>query len=57
MAPDITMCQDGACPMRATCHRFTAKPTPDWQAYFAGSPRKGPECEVYWPTQTTQGGA
>ena len=57
MAPDITMCQDGACPMRATCHRFTAKPTPDWQAYFAGSPRKGPECEVYWPTKPTQGGA
>lgn len=52
--PDITMCSDAECPKRETCWRFTAKPSPKWQSYFAKSPRKDDEgkeitCRHYWP--------
>jgi hypothetical protein len=33
--PDITMCTGEGCPLRKTCYRYTATPTPRRQAYFA----------------------
>ena len=47
--PDITMCDDNACPDKLKCYRYTAKPNEEWQAYFADSPRKDNICEFYWP--------
>ena len=31
--PDITMCLGNDCPIKETCYRFTAIPTPHWQSY------------------------
>jgi hypothetical protein len=43
--PDFTMCEGKDCPMKAKCRRATAKPNPDRQAYFTGSPNEGDKCE------------
>lgn len=31
--PDITMCKNESCPVRKTCYRYMAKPTPEQQSY------------------------
>ena len=31
--PDITMCQNESCPVRKTCYRYMAEPTPEQQSY------------------------
>jgi hypothetical protein len=36
--PDITMCQGGACPIRRSCYRHTARPSKYRQSYFAAPP-------------------
>lgn len=49
--PDISMCQDNACPSRLRCYRYNATPTPGRQTY--GSFDRKPEaerCSFYWPT-------
>lgn len=51
---DITMCQDNACPHRDSCYRKLARANPQWQSFFAKSPRHDDECTYYWPiTDTT----
>lgn len=52
--PDITMCLGEVvggyriCPRRDRCYRFTAKPTPRWQAYFSVLPTKSDDsCEYF----------
>lgn len=49
--PDITMCHGSACPkhQRDRCHRFTATPTPERQAYFVDAMcLKNGYCEHFW---------
>lgn len=48
--PDICMCEGKDCPLKEKCYRFTAKPTPEWQAYFTKSPykKKTKSCEYLW---------
>jgi hypothetical protein len=52
--PDISMClgksADGKqnCPKREKCYRYTAVPTPEWQAYFTEMPYKDKKCEYFW---------
>ena len=46
--PDISMCLGDGCLKKATCHRFTAKPSPYRQAYFLPTPNKDDKCEYYW---------
>lgn len=51
--PDITMCGGTACPLKATCYRYTARPTPGRQSYFANAPVRYREtgdavCDYYW---------
>jgi hypothetical protein len=46
--PDISMCTGEGCPHKAACYRFTAKPTPLWQAYFTTPPVKADgTCEYF----------
>ena len=45
---DITMCDDGKCPLKDICYRFRAKASEYWQSYFTESPRKKRKCEYYW---------
>lgn len=46
--PDITMCPGEGCPLRETCYRYTARPTPHMQSYFVEPPYKDGKCEHYW---------
>ncbi len=46
--PDITMCEGGTCPLRKTCYRHTANPTPMRQAYFLIPPHNLNDCQYYW---------
>lgn len=48
--PDITMCNGHECPLKEKCYRYTAPPTPHWQAYFCDSPYKTEtkNCEHFW---------
>jgi hypothetical protein len=44
---DITKCTGEGCPLKETCHRFTA-PKGTWQSYFLNSPIKNGQCQYYW---------
>lgn len=47
--PDISMCVNQACSLRARCHRYTAK-ADQYQCYFtdvAPNPKTG-KCEYFW---------
>lgn len=46
--PDITMCSGEGCPLKESCHRFTAKPNEYRQSYFVDPPIKDSKCEYYW---------
>ncbi len=46
--PDITMCEDSGCHRAHKCYRFTAKPNPYRQSYFAESPCKDNKCDHFW---------
>jgi hypothetical protein len=50
--PDIAMCEGGDCPLKESCHRFTANPS-DYQSYFVDPPIKDGKCEMYWGTRQT----
>ena len=46
---DITMCNGDDCPLKSTCYRYNAKPTPYWQAYFSSQYDHSMQtCEYYW---------
>lgn len=44
--PDITMCQNAACPKAGICYRFTAKPS-ERQSYAVFSPDENGNCESF----------
>ena len=47
--PDITMCTGENCNVKEQCHRFTATPTPGWQAYFIAHPVMNQNtCSCFW---------
>lgn len=52
--PDITMCVNKDCPIRAACYRYRAKPN-DWQSFArfepeprTGSPAMAATCHEFW---------
>lgn len=54
--PDITMCDGDDCPMKHTCWRYEAPPTPGRQSYFAAPPYKTDDdgnvtCEYFSPME------
>lgn len=52
--PDISMCNGKDCPSRFQCYRFTAEPTPGWQAYADFNvDRRGDKCASFWPNGKT----
>ena len=51
--PDITMCPGGGCPLKESCHRFTAKPS-DYQSYFVEPPYNDDECDMFWGNKSEQ---
>jgi len=44
--PDITMCENDACPIRHQCYRFMAKPDA-WQSVACFTPLSDTECEHF----------
>lgn len=57
MSPDVTLCEGYDCPLKETCYRFLAVPSPFRQSYFFGDPREvkerrpgeeETECAFYW---------
>jgi hypothetical protein len=44
---DITKCAGDGCPLKETCHRFTA-PAEMYQSFFMTPPVKNGKCEMYW---------
>lgn len=42
------MCEGTDCPMKESCHRFTATPSEYRQAYFETPPVKDGKCHMYW---------
>ena len=52
---DITMCKPIHCPLKDTCHRYKAEPTPMWQSYFISEPydNKIKKCYYYYETKPT----
>jgi hypothetical protein len=53
--PDITMCDNLQCPLRASCYRYLAKPSEFWQAWCNFTPDKasdgGVVCAHYWKVE------
>lgn len=45
--PDISMCNNGACPSRYDCFRYMAKPDPYWQAYATFEYDRTGKCESF----------
>jgi hypothetical protein len=46
--PDITMCDGKDCPLRLSCYRHNAEPTPHWQSYFVVAPFAEGKCDHFW---------
>jgi hypothetical protein len=54
--PDITMCDGGDCPNKDSCHRFTATPSAERQAYFTEPPwKEGEPCRHFDPIRLGSG--
>lgn len=51
---DISLCQGGACLIKETCYRFTAKPDEIAQSYFTGVPWDGEGCREFMPIFTSK---
>ena len=47
--PDISMCNDSACPLACKCYRFLAIPSDFRQSWFGGAWDDNRECNYYWP--------
>jgi predicted amidophosphoribosyltransferase len=47
---DITMCDNEECPLKMSCFRYRAKPSPYWQPYYVinESSPVGDECIYQW---------
>lgn len=45
--PDIAMCQQRECPLKASCYRYRAVPS-EWQSYMERDPKT---CKDYWPIE------
>lgn len=45
--PDIAMCKGGECPLKKSCHRYTAKAS-EYQSYVVPPPYEGEKCDMYW---------
>ena len=50
--PDIAMCENGFCPSRGDCHRYTAQPSDMRQSYGLFTHDSRGHCDHYWPTGT-----
>ena len=50
--PDISMCNNGACPLRHNCYRYSAIPCPYIQSYSHFEYNMGIEgnitCDAFW---------
>ncbi len=46
--PDIQMCLNHKCPRRNKCHRYTAIPESQWQAYGKYTNSRGKKCDSFW---------
>jgi hypothetical protein len=46
--PDISMCINEDCPMKLTCYRYTATPTPLRQSYMSFK-WDDTGCDHFWP--------
>lgn len=51
--PDITMCKgsdidNGECPNKERCYRYTASPNTLRQLYFNGLPMENGKCDFLW---------
>ena len=46
--PDISMCQNEACPLKEKCYRYTATPFPGLQVYGWFKPNEEGKCDHYW---------
>lgn len=42
--PDITMCANDDCPLKARCYRYQAKPNPGWQSFAIFKPETDGSC-------------
>jgi len=50
MSPDISLCQDHACPSAKRCYRHEATPTPMYQSFADFQRPKGADrCEAFMP--------
>lgn len=49
--PDISMCENNACPLANRCYRHEATPTPLWQVYAAFEPDEQGHCPNWWPME------
>lgn len=51
--PDIAMCKLKHCPLKDTCYRYKADPTPMWQCYFDKEPydKEIKKCDYYYETK------
>lgn len=47
--PDISMCQNEACPLKKNCYRYTARPSSFLQTYGYFKPDEEGKCDHYWP--------
>lgn len=49
------MCKPIHCPLKDTCYRCKAEPTPMWQSYFMSEPydNKTKTCDYYYETKPT----
>ena len=45
--PDISLCQNEACPLKETCYRYTATPNKKLQAYGWFKPDEEGKCDHY----------
>lgn len=50
---DITMCQNKDCPLKETCYRFKAIPSPYRQVYSDFKFENG-KCKDYWEVKEKQ---
>lgn len=45
--PDMTMCCNYKCPLKAKCYRYRAVPDGCWQSFAFFKPKDG-VCEYFW---------
>lgn len=48
--PDISMCANAECPVKAECYRYRAWPNGPYQTYYLGLPTTENGCSEFWDT-------